>query len=548
MNSQSSSKSTARDMRSKKFRNIKSRYLNTSKANPNDSSENESKCYEDMTCKELKDEFYSLAIKKREDTMFEVHKEVCKKYEETIADQYKKIQDLENDNIAMDGRIRNDGVRIKDLLSDHDEQVAELERKLGESTQEVNKLNKKLKNFIDKEKTNLECIKHLENEKRELKVTVEALLGTIEELKSVNLNLTNNQKYKLHYDSDSGESYSMIDLTENTQAFPSRKRKSLAFELQEKTLEVREEDSMTEEHNISNNNSPTNENDPESNHLGLAATASPKPQDKETKQRTTPNQSGKTIPPPNSPEIQIYVAKETRLSPISDKYVNHTQLLCDKDYATQIKLRELEESVNSNIMRISKLENISMTHKTPTTFPAYKKPIEPVQEKEIDEKVTTKSYERILLFGDSHTRDTQHILNQNIPTNCRANVICLPGKTLDNVVNSINPQKLDKKTLVCVLAGTNDVFKTPMRDIENALDKLGGLPPWTLPPPPLPAHHFGIELPPQNLYRYTPQRPAHSVPMYNQNLPYTDLLSPPPPHQHSISNQSFMHPMTNLVR
>lgn len=154
---------------------------------------------------------------------------------------------------------------------------------------------------------------------------------------------------------------------------------------------------------------------------------------------------------------------------MTDKFIHYSQLENDKDYATQLKLCELEETITSNIMRIEKIEgfikkkscdNIESCESTKPSscekqkpssceepkpiscekpLPTQDKPLHYSQEKESSKTFLFKTYDKILLIGDSHTRDMQNILNQNIPATCRAKVICLPGKTLNNVVNTIKP-------------------------------------------------------------------------------------------------------------
>ncbi|KAL1447593.1 hypothetical protein WDU94_014042 [Cyamophila willieti] len=83
-----------------------------------------------------------------------------------------------------------------------------------------------------------------------------------------------------------------------------------------------------------------------------------------------------------------------------------------------------------------------------------------------------KYYEKILVIGDSHCRNLQPILKDLIHSNCRLNVVCKPGNRIDNIVNIIDSNRLGPNDLVCVIAGTNDLFYTDWSSIEKSLMKL----------------------------------------------------------------------------
>lgn len=64
------------------------------------------------------------------------------------------------------------------------------------------------------------------------------------------------------------------------------------------------------------------------------------------------------------------------------------------------------------------------------------------------------------------------MINDVLPPNSSAKTICLPGKNMKNVVNIIRPEKITPNTLICVIAGTNDIFNTPWNETEQVLDIL----------------------------------------------------------------------------
>ncbi|KAL1447180.1 hypothetical protein WDU94_005625, partial [Cyamophila willieti] len=88
---------------------------------------------------------------------------------------------------------------------------------------------------------------------------------------------------------------------------------------------------------------------------------------------------------------------------------------------------------------------------------------------EIREKV---SITKLFVIGDSHTRDVQPIIQNAIQSKFSVKTICMPGKTLGYVINTIKPEKLASNVQVCIVAGANDVFRTSWKDIQDSIDKL----------------------------------------------------------------------------
>uniref|UniRef100_A0A8D9E7S7 Uncharacterized protein n=1 Tax=Cacopsylla melanoneura TaxID=428564 RepID=A0A8D9E7S7_9HEMI len=221
-------------LKTNKYRNVRSRYL-TSKTSTstNNSYTMDSKQFKNMSLKELGDEFYRLAIKNRDDIIYELHKEICNKYEETQIAQYKTINDLQDDCKAMREKINNDNIRINNIVEDSDDQISELEKKYTDSNKEIAKLNNKLETLIKRDIESMRHTKLLEEERDEFKITVHALKGTIEELKTANLNLTNNLRYQIHYDSLNNDTFDTLDITNQLSLKQIGTRKSLARDLEE---------------------------------------------------------------------------------------------------------------------------------------------------------------------------------------------------------------------------------------------------------------------------------------------------------------------------
>uniref|UniRef100_A0A8D8WLU1 Uncharacterized protein n=1 Tax=Cacopsylla melanoneura TaxID=428564 RepID=A0A8D8WLU1_9HEMI len=172
---------------------------------------------------------------------------------------------------------------------------------------------------------------------------------------------------------------------------------------------------------------------------------------------------------PNSPDIQIYVAKKAKISPLNDKYINHTQLMSDKNYATQVKLMELEEAIKSNTSRIETIEG-----KHPNSRPS-----EPPKQNSTESTfstnntTTTNKTKSVMkktctVIGDSHVRDFHKYLQETGNDKYSYHVQCNPGKSLTHLKNEFS-SSLDQDDCLVLFGGTNDIFHTPWTQLENYL-------------------------------------------------------------------------------
>ncbi|KAI5699807.1 hypothetical protein M8J76_010139 [Diaphorina citri] len=85
---------------------------------------------------------------------------------------------------------------------------------------------------------------------------------------------------------------------------------------------------------------------------------------------------------------------------------------------------------------------------------------------------STTACNNLLVIGDSHCRDLTSILKTFAPPNCKVNCIAMPGKKLHQVVSAIHVNKLEPNTNICVVAGTNDIFKTPFDNLVKSYSVL----------------------------------------------------------------------------
>uniref|UniRef100_A0A8D9ASU3 Uncharacterized protein n=1 Tax=Cacopsylla melanoneura TaxID=428564 RepID=A0A8D9ASU3_9HEMI len=160
------------------------------------------------------------------------------------------------------------------------------------------------------------------------------------------------------------------------------------------------------------------------------------------------------LPCPLTPEIQVYVPEQLTISPDVTKYIYHnthqpdTQM--DKNYATQIKIIDLEDTIKSNIARIERIE----------------------------EKILNNQDQRkkCYMIGDSHFRDIESLTknNEDLMKNFNVEVKFYPGKCLKDICQSI-PQQMEDDSIIVISAGTNDLYKTDIDIFKQQIEYLANL-------------------------------------------------------------------------
>uniref|UniRef100_A0A8D9EZ95 Uncharacterized protein n=1 Tax=Cacopsylla melanoneura TaxID=428564 RepID=A0A8D9EZ95_9HEMI len=518
-----------------KFRNVKSRYLTTSKSGSNTSINNslttDCKQFKQMSLKELGDEFYKMAIKSRDDVMYEVHKEICKKYEEALLTQNKTINELQADCEGMKEKIDNDNIRINSIVEDSDDQIAELEKKIVNSTKEIAKLNKKIETLQRKEQETKTTIKILEEEKDEFRITVEALKGTIDELKSANLNLTNNLRYRIHYDSQGEESFGGLDLTNRNETYLEQGNK--VNHPRKSNISYDDEDDDNDNENVTfiqitpqNNNgtsllqelndftnfsvipleNETNTIIDESNHTSVSTIPS--------NIQNMEESDNKIYATPTVTKINhtLSVSPTNELRPVTREEViaydeywqkEREKQLTKPDTGNKRKSRPQKGTTNgvfniSPVMNSNKnYENSEMHQKSQTkedTNEVDNNKIKKMEEEirlikqdlhEINGKIkkhdqnqkideTTQTTEQIKkkkihLIGDSHIRYLAKEVEKNIGDNYEVLENFRPGITFQKITEELIPKEINENDIIVLSAGTNDLYRTEWNTIQESV-------------------------------------------------------------------------------
>lgn len=145
------------------------------------------------------------------------------------------------------------------------------------------------------------------------------------------------------------------------------------------------------------------------------------------------------------------------------------------DNNVTITENQLSDGMHVSEEQISTYARISSIPSTSTA--PVPKPSLPVTSHPTPAAVTKKqdkisAYRRMLVVGDSHCRGIGDVFKNYVPNKCHVKVICKPGSKVKEIVNVIDPDKVGKDTITCIIGGTKDMFTTDMVDIENSLDIL----------------------------------------------------------------------------
>lgn len=200
--------------------------------------------------------------------------------------------------------------------------------------------------------------------------------------------------------------------------------------------------------------------------------------EKEKLQKTNKEMMEETTKKLNNKEAEIHqmheninTLKQTN-NELKEKYLSMKTLL-DKNLNKEAAKNQLSKEDVPKESQGGRNQSIQLIQTAASTSNAEQKMTvqhtSATPEIEIREKVPIT---KLFVIGDSHTRDVQSIIQNAIQPKFGAKTICMPGKTLGQVINTIKPEKLASNVQVCIVAGANDVFKTSWKDIQDSIDKL----------------------------------------------------------------------------
>lgn len=190
----------------------------------------------------------------------------------------------------------------------------------------------------------------------------------------------------------------------------------------------------------------------------------------------------------NEKRLQCLNSPKTNGLKPSDRH--HFKILQDKIVKIQNGVRENSRQMSELLDQVSQLNGNSNepTQRTLNKQNAQNIEIEPKDQNYLDNSLThsthqpknrqiktqtkKKRYQNIYMYGDSHCRGLKDILENLVPNNCCINISSYPGKGITFIVDQIDCSNIGPNDLVCVMAGTNDLFWTNWTDMEDSFLKL----------------------------------------------------------------------------
>uniref|UniRef100_A0A8D8T710 Uncharacterized protein n=1 Tax=Cacopsylla melanoneura TaxID=428564 RepID=A0A8D8T710_9HEMI len=498
--------------------------------------------FEDMNHQELREAMENLSVKHKEDRILAIYDKICEDFSATEKNLVEQIESLNEDNAARDNKIKALMRQNDDLLEDYNDQVDHYLGKLKDNSIEIAQLRKSIEAHQNTEFQTNEVALQLQDQNEGMKITIEALKGTITELKK------QGKIYKLYYDSDLENTSSVIEFSNHSIDFES----SLLFELNNTINNEpnnqhisqispqihetskdgnRTSSTVTSPEKISNREGADDENENDVTIIEICNISNINDSNEGEESKGNDSEADdsinllnrirkltqqKNIDSNNSTTLQTFPLSTTDdaqqntqsdvnnmdtnshktnnnlkknknhqspQSPTKDKEDRAPYNSTDKGYATQTRLTEIEEVTKTNTSRIQKIEQIINLER---------KSIENMGKiKSANKDVKKNCY----FAGDSHFRDFQMLCekNQELMKNYSVNIKFAPGKGIEDICKLI-PSEMDINTTIIVSAGTNDLYRTNLDTFKNELQKLDKLN----------KRIILISIPPQNC-RYTNQ-------------------------------------------
>ncbi|KAI5752169.1 hypothetical protein M8J77_014515 [Diaphorina citri] len=78
----------------------------------------------------------------------------------------------------------------------------------------------------------------------------------------------------------------------------------------------------------------------------------------------------------------------------------------------------------------------------------------------------------LFVIGDSHVKELGFFFKNSMDPKNRVTCVTKPGQKLDFIIKSIKPDKIPHNSQICLIAGTNDLFRTPFETVKKSIDVL----------------------------------------------------------------------------
>lgn len=419
-----------------------------------------------------------------------------------ISSLEERISELQDERNSMEVKIHNDEIRIRNLIEDNEEQINQYDETVLQKEKEienfrtiVERLHKgkddetsalqlKIEKAEQETNANRAYIKHLEDELKKLEDNKDGLLMTINGLQKTIDSLNKFERHDADIDKSMEEDDSAHDNASDESSFSfgqqlliprgmneNNYQLNFAQEL-ELTSQSQHNKSRNAENDISSANNQEFERPKHQNHNG--------PHTELNSNTQSINQSGQTLLDksafhpvsnhPLDPEVEIFVpdislSQDTNriVLPIQPTASTTDSISNDLNYATQLKILELEGEIKENTKRIKNMEdNFTLLKNTKLN--------EPHPSKEMKNKRTCH------ILGDSHAKfiRPELVKNNEIDKIYDIQVNTKPGKCFKQICDPI-PSDLKKEDILVIFAGTNDLYRTEINVLYNEIDKLSKL-------------------------------------------------------------------------
>lgn len=462
--------------------------------------------FNDETYIKLKPEIQTLECKYKDDTFSRIFYEICEKWaleqeraenicneKNTLIQEIKIIEnkkkDIQNKNHQLEERINH-------LLGEYNDQRTKTDEEIKDKNVRINSMEKYLKETktreseyheqMDKQGKELAKFKTLNNTQNETIKKLKLVIEDNQDTTQLLLQETNKLNYTIsmlektiemlkrdHTIEETLTDNSIIDLNDTTTSESILQfTNSFSITHNEKTIQQEFEDIgyQNEQNSLKNKTqeqqtritTQTNER-----HDNSKNTDSNETQRKKTKQG--PDNTNKTYKNNTlNKDIKNKSNENTpNKTPGKEQYDN-----------LKNKLEQLEEKIKQNTHNIKNIEN----NMSKTTN----------HQKNYDQDKNTTEKINCYIVGDSHLKYVeQEIKNTEWTRKFNPKINVMPGCQLQDITNKLIPKNLQKKDILVISGGTNDLYHTSTPEIKKQINNIGkiGCPTFIITIPPQKYHN-----------------------------------------------------------
>lgn len=395
-----------------------------------------------------------------------------------------RMNEMNLDIAGMQKKIQSDKEARENLLSEGEEQINELNNKISDQITEIKRLQKQIKTMNTNTEEYKEIMKSMDDENQGLKLTIQSMKNTIEQIKQK----SHCNKY---YSTTLIEYDNSIDISNMDNDISNRYNEQNEMVNRTKTLqeELELESFNNIEENVESNNK-THQQQNEKSEDNVRSGDQGDYQEIESEENNEEHSISYFTPDiiiANNEELQ----KELENNGIINKRKENTKNRSNYEDIVNEKYGEQEEELGINeIMNIRREntdeENIKDNqeiNERSGNNEEYNQRLNELERKIMNNTAKIKEIEKsfyqqqkkhvdIYMIGDSHIRNMKYTIKKYLPNNkYTVEESYIPGAKYNDISTKCL-DGVDSCDHLIVMCGTNDIFKSKIETMKSSIDKI----------------------------------------------------------------------------